>query len=310
MRRIASVLLLFFCSQFLFSCEKETLLESETESIIISYDDLENHPEIILEAYKTAYPTKIENVAYMFGDWAIEMVDGKVFFWAHGRLLNDSKRAQWQEYAPYQIYPYTGNPRNPQDYTDEHIAHLRFEGSEESRLDSGLPQDDDFFNALFRTETRGSTENQIETLYIFGGFKVNVHEDIAPALQRVNDKYMALIKNDEVLKSFLTTTLNRVDGYNWRLIEGTDRRSNHSYGLAVDILPNYWGSKDMYWSWVRDDGVDWVLFPQEDLWTPPQELIDIFKEEGFIWGGTWDFYDTMHFEYRPELIELSKKCLP
>jgi hypothetical protein len=29
------------------------------------------------------------------------------------------------------------------------------------------------------------------------------------------------------------------------------------------------------------------------------------EEEGFIWGGKWPMYDTMHFEYRPELILLS-----
>ncbi|MDD5211432.1 MAG: M15 family metallopeptidase, partial [Sulfuricurvum sp.] len=23
---------------------------------------------------------------------------------------------------------------------------------------------------------------------------------------------------------------------------------------------------------------------------------------GFIWGGRWYHYDTMHFEYRPELL--------
>jgi hypothetical protein len=34
--------------------------------------------------------------------------------------------------------------------------------------------------------------------------------------------------------------------------------------------------------------------------------VKIFLEENFIWGGHWDRYDTMHFEYRPELINLSK----
>jgi hypothetical protein len=26
---------------------------------------------------------------------------------------------------------------------------------------------------------------------------------------------------------------------------------------------------------------------------------------GFIWGGKWLFFDTMHFEYRPEILILS-----
>ena len=34
----------------------------------------------------------------------------------------------------------------------------------------------------------------------------------------------------------------------------------------------------------------------------PQEIVDAFEAEGFIWGGRWAHYDTMHFEYRPELL--------
>ena len=36
--------------------------------------------------------------------------------------------------------------------------------------------------------------------------------------------------------------------------------------------------------------------------TLPAEVIDIFERHGFIWGGKWSHYDTMHFEYRPELL--------
>ena len=31
-------------------------------------------------------------------------------------------------------------------------------------------------------------------------------------------------------------------------------------------------------------------------------IIAIFESEGFIWGGRWWHYDTMHFEYRPEIL--------
>ncbi|MBP9613702.1 MAG: M15 family metallopeptidase, partial [Sulfurospirillum sp.] len=27
------------------------------------------------------------------------------------------------------------------------------------------------------------------------------------------------------------------------------------------------------------------------------------EKYGFVWGGRWYHYDTMHFEYRPELFE-------
>ena len=34
----------------------------------------------------------------------------------------------------------------------------------------------------------------------------------------------------------------------------------------------------------------------------PMEIVEVFEKHGFIWGGKWYHYDTMHFEYRPEII--------
>jgi hypothetical protein len=32
----------------------------------------------------------------------------------------------------------------------------------------------------------------------------------------------------------------------------------------------------------------------------------VFERQGFIWGGKWWHFDTMHFEYRPEIIAHAK----
>ena len=37
----------------------------------------------------------------------------------------------------------------------------------------------------------------------------------------------------------------------------------------------------------------------------PHEIVEIFEKHGFIWGGRWYHYDTMHFEYRPEILKAS-----
>ncbi|MDD9945395.1 MAG: M15 family metallopeptidase [Myxococcales bacterium] len=34
----------------------------------------------------------------------------------------------------------------------------------------------------------------------------------------------------------------------------------------------------------------------------PADVVQAFERHGFIWGGRWYHYDTMHFEYRPELL--------
>jgi D-alanyl-D-alanine carboxypeptidase len=76
--------------------------------------------------------------------------------------------------------------------------------------------------------------------------------------------------------------------YNCRTVADTGEPSMHSWGAAIDINAAHAG----YWLWPRAGSAD----------TLPAEIIDIFERHGFIWGGKWSHYDTMHFEYRPELV--------
>jgi D-alanyl-D-alanine carboxypeptidase-like protein len=79
--------------------------------------------------------------------------------------------------------------------------------------------------------------------------------------------------------------------YNCRTVADTGEPSMHSWGAAIDINAAY----AEYWLWPR-------AAPANSL---PVEIIEIFERHGFIWGGKWSHYDTMHFEYRPELLDPS-----
>ena len=81
--------------------------------------------------------------------------------------------------------------------------------------------------------------------------------------------------------------------YNCRRIAGTDRRSMHAYAAAIDINTRYTD----YWLWSKPVG---GRYPYRNR--IPFEIAEIFERHGFIWGGKWYHYDTMHFEYRPELL--------
>jgi hypothetical protein len=74
--------------------------------------------------------------------------------------------------------------------------------------------------------------------------------------------------------------------------------SMHSFGMTIDINVSY----SNYWRWsVRDKSEDSpTLIPYKNR--IPVEIVEIFEKHGFIWGGKWYHYDTMHFEYRPELL--------
>ncbi len=77
--------------------------------------------------------------------------------------------------------------------------------------------------------------------------------------------------------------------YNCRAIAGTGRMSMHAFGAAIDLN----ASEGEYWRWG-----DAALYRDRI----PIEIVRVFEKHGFIWGGRWAHFDTIHFEYRPELI--------
>jgi hypothetical protein len=84
--------------------------------------------------------------------------------------------------------------------------------------------------------------------------------------------------------------------YNCRTVAGSTVRSMHAYGAAIDLNTHY----SDYWRWAAKGGVDPMWKNQM-----PVEIVRVFEKHGFIWGGYWYHFDTMHFEYRPELLPTS-----
>ena len=120
----------------------------------------------------------------------------------------------------------------------------------------------------------------------FAGHKVLVHKRAPAAFARVSTRIAALVAADKTLAPFVA----RLGGtFNARNIAGTDRPSAHSYGIAIDLND----AMSDYWRWEKNGWKNRI----------PQAIVDAFEAEGFIWGGRWYHFDTMHFEYRPELLD-------
>lgn len=116
------------------------------------------------------------------------------------------------------------------------------------------------------------------------------------SMTRVNGAAQAL-RNvsrelDQLDPKYLKFLDNPAGTYNCRTIAGTDRLSMHAFGAAVDINV----SRANYWRWAKPD--DRGQRPWQNQ--IPYEIVEIFERHGFIWGGRWHHFDTMHFEYRPE----------
>lgn len=88
--------------------------------------------------------------------------------------------------------------------------------------------------------------------------------------------------------------LTNASSFYWRKVRGANRQSAHSYGVAIDINTSY----SNYWLWVNPNKTETDSIHYENK--IPMEIVRVFEKYGFIWGGRWYHYDTMHFEYRPE----------
>ena len=224
------------------------------------------------------------------------------FYWANGSLIPLSEIDNKENYWTL-LYSYQQELADPENFTEEEREKIKEFGSKESRKNgAGTPMY--FFDSVYDSGSRRSLEQHIVRISFLGN-KTNVHERIREPLKRVEEKVFKLAESDSEVKAFLNNIKSN-DAYQWRIIDGTNRKSFHSLGIAIDVLPKVQGKKQIFWSWAKDKYPDtWMLVPLKNRWMPPDSVIRIFEDEGFIWGGKWMIYDNMHFEYHPELIEFN-----
>jgi hypothetical protein len=108
----------------------------------------------------------------------------------------------------------------------------------------------------------------------------------------ISQRLAEVVEELEKLPPAMTPFLVPAAGtYNCRPIAGTARLSMHAFGAALDISTRFGD----YWQWSTAKASAWKN-------RIPTDIGAIFERHGFIWGAKWYHFDTMHFEYRPELI--------
>ncbi len=162
------------------------------------------------------------------------------------------------------------------------------------RTDAGRIRNEAFFKKLYGS-SRQEVAASLKTIVwcpSFSGQKIQVNKanGVADVVQKLSDE---LDRHPEYKKYLV----NIGGTFNWRYIAGSKRLSMHSFGMTIDLNTKYAN----YWQWdckCQDEGAKLVYHN-----SIPDGLVEIFEKHGFIWGGKWVHYDTMHFEYRPEMVE-------
>lgn len=233
----------------------------------------------IAAALKQGYGEEFQGMA--------QMPDGRVMLHFAGRafLYDDGREKSFNELLDQpdmedmfrQSYPLT-NPT----------------GTLPVNFDPGRVRVEAFFKLLY-----GSSAAEVEKACVsvdFCGHKVRFNSrcGAAQALAAVSKDLEQLFAVKPALRIYVAELGGT---FTWRLIAGTTRLSNHSFGNAIDLNV----AKSHYWRW--DSPAKMAGFSRKS-W--PTEIIQAFENRGFIWGGKWWHYDTMHFEYRPDLIAYSR----
>ena len=254
----------------------------------------------VFEALARAYPDRVIRTEYRNGDWAL-LIDGTWFYWAEGRLLPEELRLDWRSYSRHPFYRYPKDLPPLRVLSPEEKEGL--EARLETREENPPTRHPGLFNALWELHDRETSWRKVKTIY-FLGLKTQIHRDLLEDLADVEEDIYAAAHTSAEVRRFIDS-LAQLEGYSWRRISGTASLSFHSYGTALDLLPLSYGGKQAYWRWAMPHFEEWYAIPYENRFSPPPEVIEAFENHGFIWGGKWFYFDTIHFEYRPELLILN-----
>ena len=211
------------------------------------------------------------------GGWGLQLDSGVYLAWENGGTVDGGDPESLEVSSLADIYrpPYHVGPIAPIDTSDAGVIE-----------DPGRARVEQLFLATYGA-TRQEVQQHLGSVR-FMGLRYGFHERAAGALNRVVARLVEAVQG----KKYLAPFLQDIGGtFIWRRIARSRNLSTHAFGIAIDVNVD----RSNYWRWTFKG--------QPMIWKNriPQEIVDAFEAEGFIWGGRWAHYDTMHFEYRPEL---------
>ena len=268
----------FFIS--IFSCSRnERTVKSEVTQIVAK-DIIVS--EFQLNKLNDSIPKNVHKLITEY-DKVIGYENNYIIFKDGSKLLYDDKK----EKNYYQLL-------NSPDIEDQFKYEYSYKGANiPKNHDPGRIRNEEFFKKIYGKNKQEVRKKLVEVVWCP---KLVNQKILISTENNVHLKVVLLSKELDKHPEFIKYLTNIGGTFNWRKISGTDRLSMHSFGVAIDINV----SQSNYWKWdYKSDNKNINLSYRNRI---PLELVKIFEKYGFIWGGNWYHYDTMHFEYRPELL--------
>jgi hypothetical protein len=228
-------------------------------------------------------PTNVYKLIKNYQD-IVSYKDNYIYFSDGTKLIYDDRKAKSFEQL-----------LNEPDIEDMFKYEYKYWDSEiPFQYDPGRIRNEDFFKKIY-----GSTKNQVRSnLTKITWCPKLVNQEIIVTKKNNIHLVIESLSNELDEHPEFTKYISNIGGtFNWRVINGTNRLSMHSFGMTIDINVAY----SDFWQWscgCTSETIELKNYRNRI----PLDLVKIFQKYGFIWGGNWYHFDTMHFEYRPELI--------
>lgn len=218
-----------------------------------------------------AYPEQIIS----FNDNYLVFKDGSKLIYDEGKKKDSQQLLDFPDIEDQFKYEYKSDRSNPKE-------------------DAGRIRNEAFFKKIYGNSKSEVEKKLIEIVWCPKLINQKIKVTSENGIDKIVKKLSAELDEHPEFKKYLT---NIGGTFNWRKIAGTDRLSMHSFGMTIDINVKY----SNYWQWgCKCKNEEALLSYKNQI---PEKLISIFEMHGFIWGGNWRHYDTMHFEYRPEMLK-------
>ena len=251
------------------SCQRKQEKES-ADTLSIQETEVEEVVDTVPEGVKalmTAYPDFIVG----FEDGNVVFSDGTTMIYDDGKEkgfeeMLDNSSLKDMFYTAYEV------PESSPAYLN----------------DAGRSRNEALFKKMYGSSPEAVTKKMVTVDWFGQRLQFTSVNGGAEQLKKVAAELAEYPELRKYLKSAGT--------YYWRNVRGANRLSAHSYGIAIDVGVDY----SDYWLWKYAGAKEEQKIGYFNRM--PRQLAEIFQKHGFIWGGAWYHFDTMHFEYRPEIL--------
>ncbi|MBO4351385.1 MAG: M15 family metallopeptidase [Proteobacteria bacterium] len=233
-----------------------------------------------VQSSQQVIPEKAQRILQAYPDLHLQYRDNRILFEDGTAIVFDDGRTK--DFASL---------LDESDIEDMFSMVYPSEGEPEYLQDAGRSRCEAFFRKMYGHDARRVKKNLVTVLWFGEKLKFSRINGAAEHLKAVADE---IAKDHPELISYMKSA----GTFYWRKVRGANRLSSHSYGIAIDIAvkqSNYWR-----WDYSKASETDTIGYQNRI----PMEIVDIFEKHGFVWGGRWYHYDTMHFEYRPEISRI------